>query len=984
MLRALLLIVFGCGLAGSARADGLSPEETAFFEKSVRPLLVKHCYECHSGPKSGGGLSLETRAGWAKGGDSGPALVAGKPDESILIKAVSYQDGLAMPPEEKGRARLTAEEVAVLTEWVRRGAPDPRVAAAKLGGMSRDDAQGWWAFQPIADAKVPLIEPAPRSDVDRFLDARLAAEGLTSVPAADRRTLIRRATYDLTGLPPTAEEVEAFLNDPAEEEAAFAKVVERLLASPEYGVQWGRHWLDVVRYADTAGENTDRPLPHAWRYRNWVFDAFRRDMPYDEFVRMQFAGDLLKQNAPEPERNEGIVATGYLAIARRFGHDIDKDFHLTVEDVIDNLGKNFLGVTIGCARCHDHKYDPITAQDYYALYGIFDSTRFAFPGCEPKGQPRDLVPLMTPPEIETRMAPWRATVAARDAEVKRRTEMTTPARLKTLAAEKSRVLAKAAVGEGASVPLNGVDNQPLRVQLHKGEILQLSVAPNANHGADSTLVEWTIEGAPAADGTRTRWSVADLIPTLTTGNPVTAPDQSAWCFLHLPDGPGFLNERKDSISGRPELRAWSAGDTPSVFVNASEQPVPVWTTLPPRSFFVHPGPDRPVAVAWIAPVDGEFEINGRVADAHPAALDGVTFTLEQIASAEFGAALVEAGKLLSAPLPDPGPEPVIPVAYAVIDAQPHDAPLQERGDPEKKGEAVPRRWLEIFGGTPLPPESGSGRRQLGDWIAAHPLTARVMANRIWQWHFGAGLVRSPNDFGSRGERPTHPELLEWLSRRFVDSGYSVKAMHRIVMNTAAYRRGSVLPSWPAERDPENRLLAHYPRRRLTAEEIRDSLLAASGGLDLRPGEQHPFPLEKTWTFTQHTPFNAVYETNQRSAYLMVQRQRRHPFLALFDGADPNASTPVRQATTIPTQTLYFLNDPFFHAQAGRLAAELLGQPDDAKRVAFAYRRLLQRAPTEAESARAARFFASYPGTPEEQWSAWLRVLLASNAFLYVD
>ena len=869
MKPAILLLLAGLGLLSSAHAD----EGVAFFEKSVRPLLIKHCYECHSGPKAGGGLSLETRAGWTTGGDSGPAIAPGKPDESLLIKAVSYTDAsIAMPPDEKGRGKLSAEEIAILVEWVRRGAPDPRIAEVKLAGMSLDEAKNWWAFQPLRSPAVPRPASSTarrHNDIDRFLEARLEQEGLTSVVPTDRGTLIRRATYDLTGLPPTPEEVDAFRNDPASDSEAFAKVVERLLASPEYGVQWGRHWLDVVRYADTAGENTDRPLPHAWRYRNWVFESFRRDRPFNEFIELQLAGDILRKEAPEEERNEGIVATGYLAIARRFGHDIDKDFPLTVEDVIDNLGKNFLGMTTGCARCHDHKYDPVTAKDYYALYGIFDSTRFAFPGCEPKGQPRDLVPLMTPDRVEALLAPWKAAVAARDAEAKRGAESAAPGRLQALIDGKAHKLAEGKVGEGASVPMTGLDGQPVRVALRKGEALQLSVSPGGNHGADSTLVEWTIETAhPDADGSPRRWSVADLIPRLTAENPAASPDQSAWCFLHLAGGPNYLGERKEGINGHAELRAWSAGDTPSVFVNASEQPVPVWTTLPARSFFVHPGPDRPVAVAWIAPEDGEYVVAGRIADAHPAGLDGVSFALEHLANPEFGPALVAAGRMLTAPLPDPGPEPVIPMAYAVVEAQPHDAPLHQRGDPEKPGEAVPRRWLEVFGGAPVPSDEGSGRKAIGGWIAGHPLAARVMVNRIWQWHFGAGLVRSPNDFGSRGERPTHPELLEWLSRRFVDSRYSVKAMHRLIMTSAAYQRSSLLPAWPLERDPDNRLLARFTRRRLAAEEIRDSLLAASGALDLRPAEGHPFPPEKTWTFTQHNPFSAVYDTTQRSAYLI--------------------------------------------------------------------------------------------------------------------
>ena len=483
-----------------------------------------------------------------------------------------------------------------------------------------------------------------------------------------------------------------------------------MLASPQYGVQWGRHWLDVVRYADTAGENTDRPLPHAWRYRNWVFDAMNRDMPFDEFVRLQIAGDIILADQAQPLRNEGVIATGYLAIARRFGHDIDKDIHLMHEDVIGNVGKAFLGLTTGCARCHDHKYDPITTKDYYALYGIFDSTRFSFPGCEPKGQPRDLVPLMSPGEIDALKAPWREQVAAREAEQKRREQIASPVRLKELAAAGQDVLASGQVNEGASVAITGEAGETLQLALRKGEVLQLAVSPNGSHGADSTLVDWTIEQVgDESDGPRRRWSVSDLIGRLPQDNPATD-DQARWCFLDVSDGPAFLNEKNETIDGQATLKAWSAGDTPSVFVNTSDEPVNVWTSLPAKSFFVHPGPERPVAVAWICPRDGTYQATGRVADVHPSGGDGVSFALVRFASAEFGNTLAEAGRILAAPLPEVGPEPTVPVAYAVAEATPHDARLHERGDPEKLGDEVSRRWLEIFGGDDVPADAAAAAR----------------------------------------------------------------------------------------------------------------------------------------------------------------------------------------------------------------------------------------------------------------------------------
>ena len=978
-------------------------EDHAFFESKVRPVLVEHCYECHSGEKTKGGLGLDTKQGWEKGGDTGPAIVPGKPDESLLIKAVRYHDeDLAMPPKKKG-GKLPEAVIADLVEWVRMGAPDPRVAAAKIAGMKADEAKAWWAFQPL-----PKVDAS--KSIDDFIDAKLANAKLTPAAPADPRTLIRRLSYDLTGLPPSAEDVEEFVRECTSgssfviRTSSLQPLIERLLASPKHGVQWGRHWLDVVRYADTAGENTDRPLMHAWRYRNWVFDAFNRDLRYDDFVRQQLAGDILFDKADAKQRAEGIVATGYLAIARRFGHDIEKDMHLTHEDVIDTLGKNFLGLTTGCARCHDHKYDPITATDYYALYGVFSSTRFAFPGCEPKGQPRDMVPLITPTEVDALMKPWQEKNAPLEAAKKKQLTAAKSAgeAIAKLGGTSSKVLAESKIAEGASVPFEH------RLRVRKGEVVQLAVSPNTSHGADTTLTEWRIA---ETDGAMRSWSVAELVPDLMKGNPHPTRDGAAWCFLETTSAPAFLTDKADSLNGNSALKKWSSGDTPSVLVNSADQQVMAWTTLAAESFFVHPGPKRPVAVAWISPLDGEITLSGRVADVHPIPNgDGVSFELKHIAAPEYGTALAQLGASLK-PTAEPEPMPVIPVAYAVVDAKPKNDRLHLRGDPEKLGDEVPRRWLSILGGEPVHAEAGSGRKQLGDWIVKSPLAARVMVNRIWEWHFGQGLVRSSNDFGARGQKPTHPELLDWLASKFVESGFSVKAMHRLILSSATYQRSS----FPADSgrpadfslnqsssiktqsvglpesvgasisaDPDNRLLTHFPRRRLTAEEMRDSLLTASGQLDLTPAEAHPFPAEATWKFSQHNPFNAVYETNKRSAYLMVQRQRRHPFLSLFDGADPNATTAARQTTTVPTQALYFINDPFFHAQADTLAKKLASLPDDDTRITASWRILFQRQPTAAETQRTKAFLATYPADIANQWAAQVRVLMASNEFLHID
>jgi hypothetical protein len=706
-----------------------SPADEAFFESKVRPVLAGSCVRCHGPRKASGGLRLDSREHLARGGTSGPALDPDAPGESLLLEAVGRSgDATPMPPDKP----LAPEAVADLRRWINAGAPWPETAAPISGGRH-------WAFEPIRDV-APSTVPGAAHPIDAFLAADQRRKGLVPVAPADKRTLIRRATFDLTGLPPTPEEVEAFLADPSPR--AFDAVADRLLASPEYGVKWGRMWLDVARYADTAGETADFPVPDAWRYRNYVIDAFNADKPFDQFLREQIAGDIfardLPPDAPPTRFVELVTATGYLAISRRFGFDISKDQNLTIDDTLDTIGRGVLGLTIACARCHDHKYDPITANDYYALYGIFDSTRYPHPGCEKDKIPRDNVSL----------------------------------------------------GRG----------------------------PNAPAG---------------------------------------------------------------------------------------------------------------------------------------------------------------------------------PQAYAVAEGKPHDARVQVKGDPATLGPVVSRRFLEILGGRPIKSDSESGRRDLADWLAdpKNPLTARVIVNRVWQGHFGHGLVRTPDNFGIRGEPPDHPELLDWLAARFVARGWSLKGLHRTILLSEAYRRSSTGGAEGERLDLENRTLWRFEARRLTAEEIRDAMLAVAGDLDPTPGGAHPFPEPKTWGFTQHAPFTAVYETNRRSAYLMVQRIKRHPFLALFDGPDPNSCTGRRDSTTVPTQALFFLNDPFVHARAEALARRLLALPDDNARLERACLLLYGRPPRGREPVLARSFLDSYAAGSDGKaagdrartaWAAWIRVMFSSNEFISIN
>jgi len=789
--------------AGVQFVTTLTPEHTEFFERKVRPVLVEFCYECHSAgaKKIKGGLMLDSRAGVIKGGDTGAAITPGDPEASLLIRAIRHADPDLVMPKKK----LSSLAISDLEAWVRMGAPDPRaedtVASAQAkSAIDWNKARQWWSFRPLTAPSVPAVKQKrwPANDVDRFILARLEEKKLKPADDADKRVLIRRATFDLVGLPPAPEEVEAFLADKSDK--AFAKVVDRLLASPHYGERWGRYWLDVVRYADSAGDNSDFPIPQMFRYRDWVISAFNRDLPYDEFVREQIAGDLLP-GASDEQTLERLIATGYIANARRFGSRVD-DYpqHLTIEDTIDNLGRTFLGLTINCARCHDHKFDPITATDYYAIYGIFHSTRYPWPGIELEQHQRDLVPLVSPaklPEAE-------AAKKARDAELK---------------------------------------------QLEK-----------------------------------------------------------------------VVQRLKDSVKETP--------------------------------------------------ADEKKNVEEKIKEAEKSLKE-----------------------FKSKPLP-------FELAYAVAESKRiENVTVQLKGDPAKPGPVVPRRFLTVLHGAEIPAsDKSSGRRQLAEWIVArdNPLTARVMANRIWLHHFSKGLVPTPNDFGKQGKPPTHPGLLDWLASKFIESGWSVKAMHRVIMLSHTYQLTSTRSDDGLAHDVSNELISSFPRQRLDAESIRDTLLALGGNLDTTPAGPHPFPPQTEWKFTQHNPFKAVYDSKRRSVYLMTQRIQRHPYLAIFDGADPATSTPVRTTSTTPLQALYLLNDAFVHEQSKQFAARVLKDAtDDGARLKRAYQLALARPAEPSEIEGGKKFLASVreklhaDGRPADQleaesWRALVRVMFRLNEFVYVD
>ena len=781
-----LPVLFSFG--ATTEADGL-----AFFERRIRPLLAERCYECHgvTSAKAGGGLRLDTQEGLLRGGVSGPSIVASQPDASPLIQTLRA-------PTAGAEHRLPATDLAALIQWIQLGAYDPRSGNPE-SRHPKPDTKPHWAFQPLRPVVVPVVRN-PRwaqTPVDAFVLARLEANGLQPAVVADKRAWLRRVAFDLTGLPPSPEELIAFLRDRSVE--SFARVVNRLLASPLYGERWGRHWLDLVRYADTAGDTSDFPIPQAWRYRNWVIDAINRDRPYDEFLREQLAGDLLPADSQE-QRNEQTIATGFVVTARRFSVGEPASKHLTIEDTLDTTSRAVLGLSLSCARCHDHKYDLISMEDYYSLYGIFDSTRYPHPGSEPEPRPSGFVPLIPRDQYDAVVRSHEQKVRENDAEIAR------------------------------------IEKQMNALQAEGFKI-------------------------------------------------------------------GDLQKEFDA--------AWSRRD-----------------------------------------------------------------------------ALVESA-------------PKVEMAYAASEGMITNSQVQLRGEPlHAQGPAMARRFLKRFGGRALPSGcTNSGRLELARWLTedARDLTARVMANRIWQHHFGRGLVATPSDFGTRGEPPSHPELLDWLATRFIDSGWSLKSMHRLIVLSAAYQQASLAENPSAEElDPKNTLLWRFPRQRLDAEQIRDALLFVSGKMDLDPGGPHPFPLEDTWKFTQHFPFTANYETDKRSVYVMTQRIVRQPLFALFDGADASASTAARAVTTTPLQALFAMNDKFVHAQAAAFAARLLAAPgNDRERIDLACRLALGRLARLDEIrealaylARAEPRLAGPESSPDARrlaaWSSYARALLGSNEFLFVD
>jgi len=919
------------GRDGAAQATDaapvFAPGAIDFFEARIRPLLAENCWGCHGEKKQFSGLRLDSRAAVLEGGAlEGPAVDLEAPEFSPLILAVTDELGFEMPPD----GALAETQIADLKRWVELGLPWTNEAEIPEAASAAADSRTHWAFQPIADPAPPEVVDRswPTASIDRFILKRLEEAGLSPTPPADRPTLIRRVTFDLTGLPPTHEEVEAFVNDPDPDDRAFAKLVDRLLASPAYGERWGRHWLDIARYADTKGYvfQEERRYPYAHTYRDYVVRAFNEDKPFNRFIIEQIAADQLDLANDDP----ALAAMGFLTVGRRFLND----GHEIIDDRIDVVTRGLMGLTVSCARCHDHKYDPIPTEDYYALYGVFASS------VEPE----------RPPTIAETNGP---SAERKDflQELEKREQAVADFRAAKRAEIETEYRERLADYLRAAQALDFQPNHKERDHVARDRDLRSKrlrhfitcwnrLLKRAGEARDPILAPWhALAALPAESFAKaaaerleqwSRDSESALNPAILhalrePNPPATFPKVVQRYALVLAAAwrhDGTEGDSETEEPGRAELRAWLASESNALAVADNE-------------------------------LDRLFERDERNR------YRDLRKKIDQLEVHHPGAP---------------------PRAMVMIDRERPVTPrVFLRGNPGSRGDEVPRQFLKLLEGEERQPfdQDGSGRLELARKIADpdNPLTARVLVNRVWAWHFGQGLVETRSDFGTRSEPPTHPALLDHLARGFIESGWSIKALHRLILNSSTYRQQSVERVARAAVDPENRLYWRQNRRRLELEAMRDALLAVSGGLDRSMGGRP-------------TPPPSDPETTRRTLYGFVDRQNLDGVYRTFDFPSPQATSPGRPKTTVPQQALFLLNSPFVIAQAERLAGEMERVANEpAARIEALYRRLLGRPPEPWEIERGLRFLDEQGRADPKSLSPWQRyaqALLLTNEFMFID
>lgn len=797
-LLLLLLCLVGFLWIPSVRADDADATDAKvqFFEKSVRPVLVQHCYRCHGEKRQRGDLRVDSRAALLKGGSTGvPALVPGDPEKSLLVRAIRHvQEDLQMPPNKS----LSKIEIANLVRWVKDGAVFPTT-----GNVAKQEEKHW-GFQPMEPADLPKVNNAKwvRNPIDRFILAKLETAKITPAEKADRRTLLRRVTFDLTGLPPTVEEIHDFVSDTSPQ--AYEKVVERLLTSPHYGERWGRHWLDVARYADSNGLDENVAFGNAWKYRDYVVECFNKDVPYDRFVTEQLAGDLLSAK-DENERHRQLIATGFLSLGPKVLAEVDqKKMEMDIiDEQVDTVGKAFMGLTLGCARCHNHKFDPIPMVDYYKLAGIFQSTH-----------------TMTTFKL---VAKWHENVIA----------------------------------------------------------TKEQIAQKKQHDE----------------------AMADLQKKIDV----------------------VIQENRTKLKLDAKVSA--------------------------------------------------KEVEKKLPEAEKQRLLKLQENLLEVKT-----------------------KPVeLPTAMGVTEGKVVNAKLLQRGDHLKPGQDVERGFLSLFQPKEKTiPANSSGRLQLARWLtnAKHPLTARVMVNRLWRWHFGKGLVATPDNFGRLGKEPSHPQLLDWLAVEFVKNNWSMKHMHRLICLSQTYQMSGSDNPLARKMDPENRLYWRWERQRLDAESIRDSILAVSGQLNRTMGGSLLHVKNRDYFFNHTSKDLTKYNEPRRTLYLPVVRNNLYDVFQLFDSTDASVSNGDRATTTVPTQALFFMNSDLVQDASTALAKQLLAKSDWSaeRRVQLLFEKAYGRLATRSESDHALitiqRFRNALPSMTENAelpaWSLYCQAIMASNEFLYVE
>lgn len=927
------------GFAGGLVAG----EREEFFEQHIRPALIKHCYECHSNArgKSEGGLLLDSRPAMQRGGESGSAIKAGRPSESLLIEAIRHES-LEMPPGKQ----LDEATIRLFEEWIRQGAVDPRDKETVPSAASRVDleaARRFWAFQPRGNVAVPNPESEWGScELDSFILKTLQANQLQPAPEADRATWLRRVTFDLIGLPPTVDELDAFLAD--ESGDAYEQVVDRLLDSPHYGERWGRYWLDLARYADSNGADENHDYPVAWRYRDYVIAAFNADKPYDRMIHEQLAGDLLPA-ADEAERRENLTATGFLVLGPKMLAEQDKDKMVAdiVDEQLDTIGKVFLGLTLGCARCHDHKFDPITADDYYALAGVFHSTKTM--------EHLNFVSRWNEAELPDRMREQEIAKTQRPLELAQDEvqELRNVVFARQLALLSELMLTQAGVADA---------NRPLGAQEESGR-----ESPSAE------MVEPLAEFLAHGSGLFRVWNKLSRQPSAQ----FVEESRKQWQAL----AEGTADEQSTPESNRFELRLKhhsapaSKVELVAVYIAALRQC---------RNDIADSADDRSLERLLFKGGKAVFGV-----EREPAAY----------LSSEEASRLNDATRRIEALTKA---MPKLDTVMAAGESKVKLAALHVRGNHlQLSGDPLPRRVpqvLESVGPSAAFPADASGRLELARWLTDpdHPLTARVMVNRIWQGHFGQGLVRSPSNFGMRGDQPTHPELLDWLANDFVRGGWSIKRMHRQIVLSATYRQHSTPGAQAQQLDPENRLLSHFPRRRLELEPIRDSLLLVAGVLDEEMGGE--VNAVKGSKYEESEVEKTELDVPRRTIYLPVNRAALNPVFATFDYVDPAVSLEQRPSTIVPHQTLFLMNHLLVMEAGRRLATRVVAKtPVADERIDLTYKSTFARLPTPDERQLAQRFIstqmrsatASEDADPElKAWTSYCRSLLLTSEFLYVD